>query len=222
MTDALAQRWLRDCAALPARGEVAQVGARVLSAYGAPTRGYHDGRHLGEVLDAIDRLAYDGRSGCSPAGLAAVRIAAWFHDVVYEAAPDDERRSAEVARSALESLDVDPPAVAEVVRLVLLTATHDPAVTDPAGALLCDADLAVLASDPERYAEYAAGVRHEYAHYDAAGFAHGRATVLERLLARPAIYTTPAARAAWEQPARANLHTELLLLGSGSGTAPQS
>lgn len=221
MTDALAQRWLRDCAAVQARGDVAAVGARILAAYGGPTRGYHDEQHLSEVLDAIDRLAAQGGSDHRPADLAAVRLAAWFHDVVYEAAPDDERRSAEAARTTLDLLDVEPATVSEVARLVLLTATHDPAAADAAGALLCDADLAVLAADRERYADYAAGVRREYARYDDAAFANGRAAVLARLLERPAIYATAAARAAWEERARANLRAELRLLGAASGPAPQ-
>ena len=52
-----------------------------------------------------------------------------------------------------------PKEVAEVVRLVRLTATHSPTLTDGAGHLLCDADLAILGAAPGEYSRYLAGVR---------------------------------------------------------------
>lgn len=78
--------------------------------------------------------------------------------------------------------------VAEVARLVRLTATHDPRPAVDAGALLCDADLAILAADPAGYDTYAAAVRWEYAHLPNEVFRAGRAAVLRSLLGRPALY----------------------------------
>ena len=43
-----------------------------------------------------------------------------------------------------------------------MTATHR--ADDAAGHVLSDADLAILGASAERYAEYAADVRREYAH----------------------------------------------------------
>jgi hypothetical protein len=95
--------------------------------------------------------------------------------------------------------------VAEVARLVRLTATHDPRPGDDAGALLCDADLAILAADPAGYDAYAAAVRREYAHLPDEVFRAGRAAVLRSLLGRPALYRVVGERADWEPRARANL-----------------
>ena len=75
--------------------------------------------------------------------------------------------------------------------------------------MLCDADLAVLASDDLRYSSYVEGVRREYAHVDDAAFAVGRAQVLSTLLDRPALFRTAHGRSAWEQRARANVTAEL-------------
>jgi predicted metal-dependent HD superfamily phosphohydrolase len=112
----------------------------------------------------------------------------------------------------LAGLDVPPAAVAEVSRLVLLTAGHAAGAGDRDGGLLCDADLAVLAGEPGAYDEYAAAVRREYAHVADPEFRAGRAAVLRRLLALPALYRLPELRAAWEPTARANLARELAAL----------
>ena len=96
-----------------------------------------------------------------------------------------------------------------MTRLVRLTATHDVADDDRDGAVLCDADLAVLAADDVRYSSYVEGVRREYGHLDDATFADGRAQVLSSLLDRPALFRTAHGRSAWEQRARTNVAAEL-------------
>ena len=135
----------------------------------------------------------------------AVLLAAWFHDAVYDGQGDAEERS---ARLAEESLGASPLAL-EVARLVRLTEQHRPADDDVAGQVLCDADLAILAAAPERYASYVAGVRAEYAHIPDADFEAGRASVLRDLLEKPTLFHTPAARDRWERAARANVRREL-------------
>ena len=104
--------------------------------------------------------------------------------------------------------------VAEVVRLVRLTATHTPGPGDRAGEVLCDADLGILAAPSERYREYADGVRTDYAHIDEQGFREGRLAVLEDLLAREALFHTAYARTHWEHRARTNLAAEAEALRS--------
>lgn len=162
--------------------------------------GYHDLLHLAEVLDRLDLLAQEGATF----DRTLVELAAWFHDAVYAGADDDEERSAQWVERAL------PPAYAdEVARLVRMTAHHRPADDDVAACVLSDADLGVLAAPRERYDAYAAGVRADYAHVGDDDFHVGRATVLARLAAKPALFHTPQARALWEAPARANLEREL-------------
>ncbi|GGF53845.1 hypothetical protein GCM10011519_29700 [Marmoricola endophyticus] len=169
----------------------------LLRAYDEPGRGYHDRTHLCEVLARLAELGVDD---------GAVVLAAWFHDAVYDGAGDDEERSAAWAESALSD---EPDLAAEVGRLVRLTATHRPEPGDVAGAALCDADLAILAAGPERYATYTAGVRTEYAHVPDADFRAGRRAVLDGLLAKEHLFETEDGRARWERAARANLRREL-------------
>jgi predicted metal-dependent HD superfamily phosphohydrolase len=193
--------------------------AAVLEAWSEPHRRYHGLTHLAAVLGLVDELA-------AAAGDAdAVRLAAWYHDVVYDPRRDDnEAVSAGRARAGLRGL-IAPEQAAEVERLVLLTAGHDPEPGDMNGAVLCDADLAVLASPPDGYAAYASAVREEYGHLTDEQFTAGRIAVLEHLLALPVLYRLPAVAEQWTPRARANLTAELSLLrgrGSSSAAGPPS
>ena len=179
--------------------------AAVVRAWGEPHRRYHDLAHLAAVLGILDRLADDATDP------DAVRLAAWYHDVVYDPRRDDnEAVSAGRARAGLRGL-VPDERIAEVERLVLLTAGHDVDPGDANGAVLCDADLAVLVSPPPAYAAYASAVRAEYGHLSDEEFTAGRIAVLEHLLGLATLYRTERARA-WTATARANLTAELTLL----------
>ncbi|MEC4020527.1 hypothetical protein QMK28_30620 [Streptomyces sp. H27-D2] len=182
-------------------------GENLLARWAEPQRKYHTTDHLLAVLDRIDELAGH------PTDPHAVRLAAWFHDAVYR--PDrseNEQRSAQLAERALTEAGVAQARTDEVVRLVRLTVTHDPAAGDANGETLCDADLAILAGAPEAYAEYAAAVREEYGFVPDDAFRAGRATVLRQLLALPRLFRTPYGAEHWEPTARRNLSTELALL----------
>ena len=196
MTD-LAERW--------PLAERTDLRDALLAAYDDPSRGYHDGLHLTEVLD---RLAELSRAGV-PFEPTVVGLAAWFHDAVYDGERDAEERSAAWAEDALAGTAY----ASEVARLVRLTETHDPAAEDAAGQALCDADLAILASPPARYDAYVTGVRRDYAHLADADFASGRAAVLHDLAGREQLFHTSYGREEWEPAARANLARELAGLG---------
>jgi len=184
--------------------------AAVVAAWSEPHRRYHDLAHLAAVLGLVGEL------GGAAADLDAVRLAAWYHDVVYDSErSDNEQVSAQRARAGLRGLVTDER-LDEVERLVLLTAGHDPAPGDTNGAVLCDADLAVLAAPPESYAAYASAVRLEYGHLGDQEFTSGRIAVLEHLLALPTLYRTEAALP-WTDTARANLTAELTLLRRRGG-----
>lgn len=168
--------------------------------------GYHDLRHLTEVLDRLDDL---DRAG-APFDTVPVVLAAWFHDAVYDGRSDAEERSALLATATLP----DPPA-AEVARLVRMTEHHQAFPDDLNAAALSDADLAILAADQRRYDEYARDVRTEYSFVPDADFRTGRAAVLRDLLAGPSLFRTPQGRSLWEDRARANVTAEIARLTAG-------
>jgi predicted metal-dependent HD superfamily phosphohydrolase len=172
------------------------AGQELLARWQEPQRRYHDLTHLRRMLDVL-----------SPEAPVEVRLAAWYHDAVYDPqAPDNEERSAALATEQLARLGVD---AGEVVRLVLLTRDHAVAAGDANGALLCDADLSILAATGPEYDAYARAVREEYSFVPGAAFRAGRAAILRQLLALPALFH---AHPEWEQPARANLRREIAVL----------
>ncbi|MCC3289606.1 MULTISPECIES: DUF4031 domain-containing protein [unclassified Arthrobacter] len=205
----LRHRWNRLLPGTP------ELGEHLLQLWNEPHRRYHDRRHLLQVLEALDLLA----GGEVPRPVA---LAAWFHDAVYTGrAGADEGASARLAEQLLSGAGVTAAETAECARLVRLTASHDPAAADANGALLTDADLAVLARDPAGYAAYLQAVRAEYAHLSAEDFTAGRRRVVRRLVAADPLYRTPAGRQLWEERARRNLAAELAGDPSGaSRTAP--
>lgn len=180
----------------------------LIGAYDAPERGYHNLLHISEVLERIDELSREIEFDTT-----SVRLAAWFHDAVHDTAPEPERRSAEWAARALSGSEVG---VDEVVRLILLTIDHSVADGDVNGAVLCDADLAILAAPRARYNDYAAGVRREYAVFTDAEFAAGRSLVLRALVDAEHLFSTEHARRHWESTARANVARELVSLDSAA------
>jgi predicted metal-dependent HD superfamily phosphohydrolase len=181
--------------------KAASVGEDLLARWAEPHRRYHNLEHLQAVLAHLDRLG-------SPA--PTVRLGAWYHDSVYQPGDqDNEGASAGLARSGLTAIGLEPATVAEVVRLVHLTASHQAAASDTDGAHLCDADLAVLGSAPPAYESYRQAIRAEYAAVDDDAWRIGRGRVLQQLLDRRYIFATATGRRVWEVPARANLTGEL-------------
>ncbi|MGQ0631166.1 MAG: HD domain-containing protein [Sporichthyaceae bacterium] len=201
VTSDLAQHW--DGLLTRTGASAPTSAATLLARWTQPHRRYHDLEHLRAVLRHVDDLAPHA------ADPDAVRLAAWYHDAIYTGAPDDETASAALARDELTRLGLSTTLVDEVARLVELTATHDPAPRDRNGAVLTDADLAILAADGPAYTRYTDAVRAEYAHIPEEAFRTGRAAVLARLLSTPALFRTTAGSARWEASARANLAAEL-------------
>jgi predicted metal-dependent HD superfamily phosphohydrolase len=187
----------------PARLTAGHTAVDLLRRWSQPQRQYHNEHHLRAVLDIVDRFA--DHAGAPD----QVRLAAWYHDAVYDPQrTDNEQQSAALARHQLRHLGVPADSIREVVRLIEMTADHVTEPGDRDGALLCAADLAILAAPPAAYEAYRAQIRAEYAFLPADGFARGRAGVLSGLLARDQLYQLPPA-AAWEPLARANLQAEL-------------
>ncbi len=176
--------------------------------YREPHRRYHDLRHAKAV--ARDSGALAVAFGLGARERALVAIAAWTHDVVYDARPgEDERASAAWTRDELTHARVPEAEITRAEDLVLCTITHAAPDDDLLATALLDADLAVLGADKATYEEYASGVREEYSIYSDEDWRAGRSAVLTNLLDRPRLYRSEIGRARWESKARENLADEL-------------
>jgi predicted metal-dependent HD superfamily phosphohydrolase len=188
---------------------------RLVAAHTEPHRHYHTLEHLAEMFKVAGKL---GDVATDP---AAVSLAIWFHDAVYDPrAKDNEDRSAEFAVEQLWPLHLSDETLCRVGRLIRATAHTPLDVVDADTAVLLDADLAILSADPKRYARYAADVRKEYAWVPDEAYRQGRAAVLTGFLERPRIYRTERMFAAAEEAARANLRTEIATLSGDTIPSP--
>ena len=186
---------------------VSRVGDELIHRWTEPHRHYHTLSHLATVL----RIVGDHSDAASDP--SAVRLAAWFHDAVYDPTRvDNEEASALLAEVTLPAVNVPADRIAEVARLVRLTASHDPVYGDRNGGLITDADLAILAADAETYRAYTIAIRREYGHVPDVAFTEGRAAVLRTLLELPVLFHTPQLRERWEDAARHNVTAELTAL----------
>lgn len=189
---------------------VAAIGTDLLRRLGEPQRRYHTNRHVLEMFWALEDLEKAGAITAREGALG--RTAAWFHDAVYEpaaAAGENEAASAELAVRELGALGVAVEDVDVVRRLVLATERHDPVVDGGLPAAFHDADLWILAAPEDRFDEYCAQVREEYAVVPDDEFARGRSRILQPFLERDAVYETRFGRREWERRARVNLAREL-------------
>ena len=181
----------------------------LLARHREPHRRYHTATHVMWVLRHVDHIA---AAGVSPTvDLDAVRLAALFHDAVYDPRrAATEALSADLATAAAAELGWTAERCASVHRLVMATAGHSANADDE--AVLVDADLAVLGGEPKDYTAYVAGVRGEYAHVPADQWRVGRAEVLQRFLDLPRLFTTEVMHLEREARATANLTAELASL----------
>lgn len=178
------------------------IWREIAARYGEPHRAYHNLTHLEEMFAVLD----DATGEAVP---EAVSLAVWFHDIVYDpTSRSNEADSAALAGRLLTDW-VNVALLEQVERLILLTKRHETAADDTHGALLLDADLAVLGALRQRYREYAYAIRQEYRHVSDSDYGVGRTAVLTRFLELPVIYKTRPVRHRLEQRARQNLHWEL-------------
>ena len=199
----LQRSWKRAWQGLGAGDDGASVSAALLAAYDEPQRSSHTLQHL---HDCIDRFETCTDLTVRP---AEIEIALWFHDAVYDVRRhDNETRSADWARDALVAAGAAAEAAGRVHGLVMATRHAAPADT-PDAMLLVDIDLSILGAPAERFAQYEAQVRDEYAWVDDATFRLRRREVLTGFLARPTIYATDPFRSRLEAAARANLERSI-------------
>ncbi|MCK6445437.1 MAG: N-methyl-D-aspartate receptor NMDAR2C subunit [Planctomycetes bacterium] len=179
----------------------AGLHAELVEAWREKTRHYHTLQHLEECLASFERVRALAKRP------AEVELALWFHDALYDVRRhDNEERSAEWAHAALRAAGAEIAAAARVRELVLATRHGvESAALTPDARLVIDVDLAILGAPRERFDEYEAQIRAEYAWVPEFLFRTKRREILAGFLARPRIFTTDAFHAEREARARENL-----------------
>jgi predicted metal-dependent HD superfamily phosphohydrolase len=179
------------------------------AAYAEPHRRYHTRRHIEQCLALLDKVP-----DLMDSERQVLSWAIWWHDAVYDPrASDNEALSAEMAKRDLRDLGAGLHVRDEVARLIRLTAGHEVEEEDRLGALMVSIDLAILGAPAAEYDAFVQAVRAEYAHVPDDAWRKGRAAVMGKFLAAPAIFPAPDFRDSFEVPARANVAREIAALG---------
>ena len=191
--------------------QIRDAGQALVDRWGSPGRSFHNLKHLVDVLIRVDELVEETHQP------DVVRLAAWYHGAIFDAADrkayanrggEDEIASARLAYDELIALGVPEARAQRVHDLVVALVRHAPNPADFDCAVLCDADLAMLATEPQKYKAYVQDIRAEYSHLPLEDYVRARVRIIHKLLARPSLFVSPLG-SAWEEPARQNLSGEL-------------
>jgi predicted metal-dependent HD superfamily phosphohydrolase len=203
----LNQKWQQCWTDRSLQPEIDLLFGLLVNAYTKPDRHYHNLNHIHHALITIDRFTDKLKDPI------AVKLAAWFHDFVYNPqASDNEAKSAELAKELLTNLNLSPALIDRVQQLILATKGHQIDPGDADRSIFLDADLAILGTDPAQYQNYARSIRQEYSWVFDAEYKIGRTKVLESFLNRDRLYYSNLLFDELESIARFNMKQEIFEL----------
>ncbi|HET6822473.1 MAG TPA: hypothetical protein VFH34_07470 [Anaerolineales bacterium] len=182
---------------------------KLLCAYAAPDRFYHNLMHIRDCLAVFDQTNF------LAAHPAEVELAIWFHDAIYDTRrSNNEQKSAEWAEAVVRQAGLSAE-IAERVAASILATRHQGEVTDRDAQLLVDVDLSILGREPAIFWQYEDNIRKEYAWVPEDIFWRERLKILRNFLDRQHIYYLHEYREMFEAKARGNLEQSIARL---SGT----
>ena len=209
---ALSQKWQQCWIDRSRQAEIDLLFEQLVTAYTKADRHYHNLNHISHVLIPIERFKLELQNPI------AVKLAAWFHDFVYDSqASDNEFQSARLAKELLRELNISPSTIDRTQQLILATKGHQIDPNDVDRSIFLDADLAILGSNPVQYQNYARSIRKEYSWVPDAEYQIGRTQVLENFLQRDRLYCTDLLFDELESIARLNLIQEITKLSKSVG-----
>lgn len=190
-----------------------EVLAEVKRRYNEDHRHYHDFDHAISVLSWVNHCCerFDD-SALHPYTRLELRLAALFHDVVYNIAqgsPLNEADSAKVMEDLLTPV-IPKESIDRVSKLIMLTAQHGKLESKDvllAEGFMLDCDIANMAEDRWEIFRWnnlnvVAELEQKYTYEE---LAVGRRAFLEGMLAKRSIYMTAYFRQQFETKARENL-----------------
>lgn len=212
VTDSLYKLWTKNCLDLGVSDDgVKSMWEQLVQQYSESYRQYHTLEHIDAMVQAL--LEFEARLVAPHSVYAAI----FFHDAVYDASSKtNEADSAAMAAAFLSQHAVEVTITETVESLILATASHLDEVAVPDADWFLDADLAILGSEPDRYAWYVSAIRHEYSVFSDDQFRAGRKRFLETVMEAETLFRTTELRNRFEARARSNLKSELDTLTAGT------
>lgn len=174
--------------------------------YSQPHRHYHNGSHVINLLQRLDKLKPNSRPGFDR--FLETEIAILFHDAIYNiGAKDNEEASALLARAFLFSVNAqhaekDRTSFVDKVQAAIMATKHDGREPDGnAARLMVDLDLAHFADPWDLFNASNKLIRAEFNAVPDEMYCIGRVNFLLQLITKPIYHVLTEL----EQPARANI-----------------
>ena len=133
----------------------------IMAMYDDPKRTYHNLDHVLYCLKEVDKI-----EAADKMKLAMIRMAIWFHDIIYTASSGDEEQSAKLMNAMFisnpfKNIDV-------VTDMILKTATHGQNYKGKLPGqyeVFLDIDMTILAETEDNYKEYCRKIADEYRNF---------------------------------------------------------
>lgn len=180
----------------------------VIARYAEPHRAYHTLEHIVSMLDEFECVVEGAEDS------VAVKLAIWYHDIVYDTAPSDPKVASNEERSVFrfekdaEILGLSAELVVYVAKLILAT-RHDSLPTSQDEQILVDLDLAIFGKSRSVFNRYEKGIREEYRHVPERVFCAKRKEILKSFLGRPFIFSFQIFRDLYQSAAEENLRCSI-------------
>lgn len=196
--------WMYFSAKLALQPEQCQsIYQRLLSAYTEPQRAYHTVQHIVECLEFLQLIRRDLHDPI------AVEMSIWFHDAVYDPkSSSNEVQSAELMKTLCADFFNEDQL--EKVYAWIVATQHHQATDDADLQYLLDIDLAILASEKQRFEQYEQQIRFEYAWVESTLYQTKRRAVLQSFAEMQPLYQTPYFQQHFEHQAKMNLQSALV------------
>lgn len=116
--------------------------------YSQKSRKYHNLSHLENMILELENVKKE------ISDYNVMLFSVFYHDIIYKAtAKDNEEKSAEIAKTRLEKLNISDDRISKIYNQILATKSHKRSDDSDTNFLL-DADLAILGKDWKVYEIY--------------------------------------------------------------------
>lgn len=174
--------------------------------YSQKSRKYHNLSHLENMILELENVKKE------ISDYNVMLFSVFYHDIIYKAtAKDNEEKSAEIAETRLEKLNISDDRISKIYNQILATKSHKRSDDSDTNFLL-DADLAILGKDWKVYENYIHQIRKEYAIYPDFLYNSGRKKALTHFLEFDEIFKTNYFKEKYEKIARENIQKEISML----------
>lgn len=174
--------------------------------YSQKSRKYHNLNHLENMILELENVKEE------ISDYDVMLFSVFYHDIIYKAtAKDNEEKSAEIAKTRLDKLNISNERITKIYNQILATKSHKRSDDSDTNFLL-DSDLAILGKDWKVYENYIQQIRKEYSIYPDFLYNPGRKKVLTHFLEFDEIFKTEHFKGKYEKIARENIQREISIL----------